>query len=263
MQNDDPLEIEVSKGELINIHNAKLKIIEDTYEYLYVLGSTFRWWDSFMEKLDFMSSVKAVKDMFYRPIETKGKINPPKYMSFLKPHLLERYKKDVPLELTELLFSEEYKPPTDTDIRPILMHLKALWVNYSLANPLTLNNLRLDLSLIKLIGTARELISTLEQKGKRDLARLRESKSKVRDKVDKKKTYVFEIYYKSQKIMDGMKLNGVAKAIDEVFRERKLQGQIPKNIKPPSTDQIKRYLWGDKMIRNDFQKVGRYWIMQT
>ena len=105
--------------------------------------------------------------------------------------------------------------------------------------------------------------------GKRELGRIKQSIKKVTAISEEKKTYVIEIYHRDRQIKSGMKLNMVICIIKKYFAEIQSKGtefagigKIPIHIKPPSPDQIKRYLVAEGILNKDFRKEGRFWVLQ-
>jgi hypothetical protein len=113
---------------------------------------------------------------------------------------------------------------------------------------ITLRELRIDLTMLKLIGAANYLIGGNIFKANRESRRMGQT-IKTKHKIsDTKKGYVIAIYKQGPTIRIGMTLSAVAKEIENIFKERRRgkgipeNQKIPINIDPPGVEQIKRYL---------------------
>jgi len=130
--------------------------------------------------------------------------------------------------------------------------------------PPSLVDLKVELSMFKLMGAAKSLLSHFETIKKTH------PKAKYEHMVEKKikqslskKEFVYKIYDESDKIKTGMTINAVAETIEEVFWGLQKIGDIPENISSPKVAQIKRYLQDCIYILDDFRYVGRNFIKQS
>jgi hypothetical protein len=167
------------------------------------------------------------------------------------------------------LLSINYKPPCD--IHDIYNHLLALYSYYDnvvdIEQRPVFSEFYADLSLIKLMRASALVYSNFFHRGKRELTRIKKASQRVIAISDRKKTYIYEIYYQNPNalIKPGMKQNKVAVIIKQIYNERQRQGLIPKSkgYETPSLDSIKRYLMEDERIKKEFEKQGRFLILQT
>jgi len=173
-------------------------------------------------------------------------------------------------KVTNSLLSFDYTPPGRVEIYNHLVILCVCYVD-TINSPPSIVDLRLDQSFSSLLTAAGVFYSilgnyleTLETTLTRTIA----STQKIRLMADKKRTHVLQIYHHYNKIKTGMKLNSVLKLIKNGFLEIQEKGielagqKIPDNIKPPSADQIRRYLQDAGIIERDFKIEGRYKILQ-
>lgn len=173
--------------------------------------------------------------------------------SYCLPSMPPDYEKII-LESLLSMESKNYNHPEEID--KIINHLAALWFYYdnNYNNPPTVLDMKLDIALIKVIGGAKKIYGSLIQKRERESKRLERAKIEQGAKKDERKNIVYELFYRSQQIKKGMRLNTVAKIIREEFIACQTAGIIPKSIKPPSIDSIKTYLKEDIKIHNIFQE---------
>jgi hypothetical protein len=147
-----------------------------------------------------------------------------------------------------LMESTKYNPPKE--IYNIINHLASLWFYFvnNFNYPHTLLYMKLNLSFIKVIGEANFYYASLIEQKMRDTIQQRESfrlnRARVEQsaKKEEKKTYTYELFYRSNMIKKGIKLHTAAKIIRNEFLIKQDSGVIPKDVKPPSVDTIKIYL---------------------
>ncbi len=170
-----------------------------------------------------------------------------------KPH---EYNKAI-----ELMSSLEYVPPSD----PIefAFHLFVLQLHYEQTYkfPPTVVDMCIDISFSKLKGIACRQCALIRVHELRETTRIKKSAKGKESKSQEKQDWVCKIYY-SDVTKAGMTLHGAAKAIHKEFGKLQERGSIPRSVKRPSTDQIKRYLMADKKISKHFRQKGRNWILQ-
>jgi hypothetical protein len=251
---------ETYRVELAKIRKAKLGYIKFVLDDLFTVVKAYIGYkkakeDDFAPFMEFMKRTnhELFRDVGNFPaIETKG-----------PPNIKESYSGAI-LAMVPL----DFVPPGNMGILTLLW---ALWHyhNETFNYPPTLVDMRLDLSLIKLIRASSLMKKHFEQIGTRELGRIKQSIKKVAAISEEKKTYVIEIYHRDRQIKSGMKLNKVIRIIKKHFEEIQGKGtefagigKIPMGIKSPSPDQIKRYLVTEGIVNKDFMKEGRFWVMQ-
>ena len=195
---------ETYRVELAKIQKVKLRYIKLILDDLFIVVKSYIGYkkakkDDIVPFMEFMEKTKheLFRDAENSPlVETKG-----------PPNIKESYSGAI-LAMMPL----DFVPPGNMTILTLLW---ALWNyhNETFNYPPTLVDMRLDLSLIKLIRDSSLMKMRFEQGGTRELGRIKQSIKKVAAKSEEKKTYAIEIYHRDKQIRSGMKLNTVIRII--------------------------------------------------
>lgn len=88
-----------------------------------------------------------------------------------------------------------------------------------------------------------------------------------KEKTNKTKGFVIAVYEHGLSIEPGTSFNKACNIIVKQFKDWQgkegVWGIIPKEIRPPHKDSIKRWLKEERILERDFRQDGRYWIKQT
>jgi len=167
---------------------------------------------------------------------------------------------DLLNQLKELL-SVDYTPPqAGEDMGGDLIAL----ANYYRSNFFVPSiEMILDLSLCKLIGAVNKLCAIAIQKGERELTRTKKSTKAKKEETDKRKGIVIAIYEHGQEIASGTKFSIVYQVIKDQFKYHQENpnkdcylGVIPKDMKPPHRDTLKRWFSKEGILKSGFYKRG-------
>lgn len=252
---------EAFKAEVQKIQAAKLNEIINIIEALVPCLTAFLMYKS--RRGDYEGFISAVEEIKTTCLENSSREELAEY-TFLTPDVQDKFP-----DIINSMSSLDYKSPSDEV--DILYHLGALKYFYKkdVNIPLTIVDMRIDLSFYKLLVNSYQCCDNYKRSGTRELERISKSIKLLSEKVDKKKTILLEIYHRSQLIKTGMKLNAVINIIKKLFKKSQKEGieleglgKIPVKLECPSNDQIKRYLNSEGVLKSDFKKEGRYWILQ-
>ena len=190
--------------------------------------------------------------------------NPKELATYFKKRAIS-LKEDEELQI--IIFNHflflKHKPflsPGGRQTNPLIIidSLQYLLIYYQfLAESMPLDvTLRIDFSMVHIVGIAmRHLVYINEKEKHKDQYMKGFNKIKANKYI--KIQYVYDIYYRNEKIKKGkdLKLHRVAIIIQEELKKERLP------VKIPSLDRIKDYLMADPKIKRDFRKIGRFFIL--
>ncbi len=250
--------------QLLKIINAKKKLIKQARISLFTIILATTIYKDGKYKADYLKDISKDID-FCSLLDIVGKNVSEKYGDTLL--IRSETECDTPIDEVNYILSIDYSPPSH--FIELYNHLGLIEMCYEvlLEIPITINYLTLDLSLMKIIKDVYVKIALNVNYGLSVLNRLKKSAKELNYITNDKKTFVYEIYYRCQKVKKGMSLNAISKAIEYEFRDLQKKGNIPfelreKKFQAPGNFQIKRYLLENNNIMKDFIKNGRYWILQ-
>jgi hypothetical protein len=235
---------EIFKEELDKIRVIKLEKIVATIVTLHITNNALLKYIGIQDDINFID--------YFNNIAIKEQALEAKHIyGFLWP----KSKGDIIISYLPLLLSLDYEPPSD--IEDICDHLRCLWFNYQfpLNVPPTLSDLRLDLSLSKLLQRSLATYYVYFRQGQDHIARLKSSKRKIQAKHDAMEDHIYEAFYRLD--IKGMSFNKIAKYIQDKLIENGIYvkpspGQASKDY----TKTIKRYMQSMDKIRDDLINMG-------
>jgi hypothetical protein len=228
--------------EFFNVHRGKHFIISRTFLYLHLcLPDEMKN----LAKPNFYDFFR--KNIIGAPEEFSHKRHILIDHSYILPAMRQSFENIINKSIS-LMASNNYNPPKE--IINIINHLASLWFYfiYNYNYPPSLLDMKLYHSFIKVIAEAYLYYGSLTEQNVRDSAQRRESfrlKRAIIEQTAKKeerKTFTYELFYRSRLLKKGIKLHTAAKFIRDDFLNNQNSGVIPKDIKAPSIDTIKTYL---------------------
>jgi|GEM_PF-1667634 hypothetical protein len=256
---------DIFRDQLLVIINEKKKLIKQARINLFSIILATNIYKEGTYKADFLKGCPKDIDFISLSNIVKQKVSE-KWGETLRIMKDKKHEFNTKDEINSIL-STDYSPPSD--FLELYNHLGLIEKSYDvlLEIPLTINYLMLDLSLLKIMRDVNIKFAVNYKYGQTVLERLKKSAQKLNYITNDKKTIVYEIYYRCNKIKKGMSFNAISLTIEREFRELQRKGNIPlelqkKKVQAPGNHQIKRYLLENDNIMKDFIKQGRLWILQ-
>jgi len=271
----------ISEEEVRAIRHYKLKEIRKAWDDLFFIGIAPELYKNRANYTDYKTFEEGFRKKFDQIYRNNQSITEEILLEEDIFNGIKGVKEDLENEM-DMLLSLEFIPPQDWRNIANLLQFLITYFGSNIYFPSI--EMRLDLSLCKLMKAIGEL-SVIAGANGAELARVKKSTSALKSRVEEKKTYVYEIYYRSNEINEGMNLHTVATIIRDEFIKKQEEGTIPKYLphpnrimgknmypckktikkpfRPPKITMIKEYLFENEKIRKDFKKKGRSWIIGT
>jgi hypothetical protein len=165
-------------------------------------------------------------------------------------------------EILNSLASSQYTPPIK--FKEVIIHLATLYAYYITIyeKALTLAEMSLDYSFAKLLFMAGMFYEDSLNKGHRELKRTKKGTKTRKDKAQKKIKHIVKIFFyvKNKVAEDRKTLSTMADAIKNDWINFPPEDEDIR--KAPGLTLIKDVLMDNEKIRNEFEKVGRLWIIK-
>jgi hypothetical protein len=209
---------------------------------------------AFMYDLYFLYNILIDKDNYNKttPFEKMPALN--KIIELMQEYVLAN--NDILLKMVRNCYNVPHKPDN------IHKDLTLLYLFYYFNRNDAHIVMRLDIVLMELIASATEKIAHYEYKTRQAYRNYQANlckRSKSKNRID----YINSIYHEINDLTVGMSFNAVAEKIEQIFRDRRREGKIPKKIGFPCALTIKRHIQSDKAKWSQFKKEKRIWIKQT
>lgn len=248
------------EAEFDKIRNARVHEILVSLKSLYVIINAFIQYTKYEEDADFSSAIKRINDSLnseekkevFRYFAVPGNIGS------MDPMTFEELKKYY-AQIIEMVSSPDYKPP---DIaQDIYDHLLTLYFHYSihyLKHNYLLWDMRIDLSLFKVLKRASLAFYDLKRKGKCDIERTRSTIKTLKTNAKKRSEHIIQLLPHIKKKHAGGKITLRAMALDIQKDWKNFPPEDPAIKKIPGLTLISQIL--EKT--GEFEKVGGLWILK-
>jgi hypothetical protein len=242
-----------SKKDFYAVHDLKLKEIGDCFISLlntYYISNEFKN----SQDLDFKKSVETninkLKDATAAVKRIFGENN--FYLSFFGENWTESFSKNLGLLLDDPI---SYTPPED--VLDSIEHLATIlfYFNNIRNYPPNLIDMKLDVSLLKLINACGRMQTILQYKGEREASRTKKSNAEIKKKRSKTKELISKAIFKCS-IQKGTTVNEAVGLIHGKLTQQKKKREIPESTKIPCKDTIRSYL-KDESIITELKKLTR------